>query len=98
MFETPLWHWVGKVNSLQRRSVVITLGLGLHVDTMPTAASSSYVGINSFTSRGSALWASFGEGGAEATNVGRIAVAVCIVSSTILAFFDAEYLRADLVP
>ena len=37
-------------------------------------------------------------GGAEATNVGRIAVAFCMVTSSILAFFDAENPSAPFVP
>lgn len=44
---------------------------------------------------------SFGKlsgGGAEAANVGRNAAAFCIVTNTMLAFLDAETLRADFVP
>ena len=45
-----------------------------------------------------AFWQALAGGGAEATNVGRIAVAVCIVTSTIMAFLDAESPRAGFVP
>lgn len=52
-----------------------------------TAATPSYFGILFVHQQASALWQALAGGGAEATNVGRIAVAVCIVTSTILAFF-----------